>query len=50
MRGGFGAPHMDFDGHASFQEAHTLKFDCTPIAPKREWCPSRVRECDPDVR
>ena len=36
---GLGAPHMNIDGYALFQEANSLQFYCSDIAPKREWCP-----------
>ena len=32
---------MNFDDHASLQEACQLKFNDERIAPKREWCPSK---------
>ena len=41
---GIGAPHMDFDDHALIKEAYQSKSDGELIAPKREWCPKRLRE------
>ena len=37
---GLGAPHMNIDGYALLQEANSLMFDCSVIAPMREWRPS----------